>query len=83
MAPPPVPPKRPDVVLTERPGWDEQPAQARDESPQVPKSKWGPSYAEPPAAPKSASCHAALSTRKGRRPPSPRTSRRTTPAPAG
>eukprot|EP00971_Amphidinium_carterae_P198506 3939506-Amphidinium_carterae.1 len=51
MAPPPVPPKRPDVVLTERPGWDEQPAQARDDSPQVPKAKWGPKYTETPAAP--------------------------------
>eukprot|EP00971_Amphidinium_carterae_P188889 3749877-Amphidinium_carterae.1 len=53
-SPPPVPPKRSAVVLKERPGWDEQPAQVRDISPQVPKAKWGPKHPEPPEAPKPA-----------------------------
>eukprot|EP00971_Amphidinium_carterae_P315885 6279258-Amphidinium_carterae.1 len=53
MAPPPtVPPKRPDLLLTERPGWETQPAPKGDESPQVPKAKWGPKYSEAPETPK-------------------------------
>eukprot|EP00971_Amphidinium_carterae_P156425 3100606-Amphidinium_carterae.1 len=52
MAPPPVPPERAEVVLKEKEGWDEQPPPARDESPQVPKAKWGPSVPENPPTPK-------------------------------
>eukprot|EP00971_Amphidinium_carterae_P275291 5462203-Amphidinium_carterae.1 len=55
LAPPPVPPKRSELVLKEKPGWENQPAQTRDESPQVPKAKWGPKYSEAPEAPKYAS----------------------------
>eukprot|EP00971_Amphidinium_carterae_P059998 1187240-Amphidinium_carterae.1 len=52
MAAPPVPQKRPELVLTERPGWETQGPQPRSESPQVPKAKWGGTPAEAPAAPK-------------------------------
>eukprot|EP00971_Amphidinium_carterae_P259995 5158578-Amphidinium_carterae.1 len=55
MAAPPVPQKRPDLVLTERPGWDVQETQTRDESPQVPKAKWEATPAEAPAGPKPSS----------------------------
>eukprot|EP00971_Amphidinium_carterae_P073191 1447298-Amphidinium_carterae.1 len=55
MAAPPVPQKRPELVLTERPGRDLQGPQTRDEPPQVPKDKWGASTAEAPAGSKSSS----------------------------
>eukprot|EP00971_Amphidinium_carterae_P206616 4099673-Amphidinium_carterae.1 len=55
MAPPPIPPPRQAVVLTERPGWDQQQSAARDKSPQVPKAKWGPKVPENPSVPEQAS----------------------------
>eukprot|EP00971_Amphidinium_carterae_P262536 5207618-Amphidinium_carterae.1 len=58
--PPPVPPKRPELVLTERPGWETTPVQSKDDSPhvQVPKAKWGTKL-EPTEWPKPSSGEAA------------------------